>query len=327
MKITFINYNFQKIQAAEAFVGLAEAYADIVADSQSVAISLLESGDNASKTQNWLVQIILQAGDAPAFMAVVDAKFKVEHPAFEFSQIIDIIENKDWLGENRKSFPPIKLGRFYIHHLADERDRKPSLIDLSITATTAFGTGNHPTTKLCLQQLETLKKQKFSPESMVDIGCGTGILAIAAQKLWQNTLNSNIAVDIEADAVSITKNNIVKNKLLSKIKAFTGAGLPIYKIKPNQYFDLAVANILVNPLIELAPIIARRMRPKSVLILSGITLNQVRKVKNHYCNHGFTHCKTTINSGWAQITLVKRLAPIQAPKLFSSQHKIMPWII
>lgn len=192
------------------------------------------------------------------------------------------VEERDWVRESLKHLKPIQAGRFLLYGSHDRDQRKPCRINLEIDAGLAFGTGHHGTTLGCLQALTDLLKIT-QPRRILDLGCGTGILAIAAAK---HTRNRVLASDIDPVATHTTRENAKRNAARSLIKTVTATGLHHIEIKRQAPFDLVLANILAGPLVALAPGIAGVVSQKGKIILSGLLHRQERRIIAAYRTQG-----------------------------------------
>jgi ribosomal protein L11 methyltransferase len=170
----------------------------------------------------------------------------------------------DWLAENRKSFPPVRVGRFYIHRTHHDRPPAGGRIAIRLDASLAFGSGTHASTQGVLLALDALARlRRF--RRILDLGTGSGILAIAAAKLWPARV---VATDIDPPSVRMTRENASANGVAPRIAAHLGPGL---RAMPRGLrFDLVLANIQVRPLTSMAPAIRRRIEPGAYVILSGL---------------------------------------------------------
>ncbi len=170
----------------------------------------------------------------------------------------------DWLAENRKSFPPVRVGRFYIHRSHHDRPPRDGRVAIRLDASLAFGSGTHASTQGVLLALDALARHhRF--RRVLDLGTGSGILAVAAAKLWPARI---VATDIEANSVRMTRENAAANGVAARIAAHLGPGLRA--VPRAARFDLVLANIQVRPLTSMAPAIRRRMRPGAYVALSGL---------------------------------------------------------
>jgi ribosomal protein L11 methyltransferase len=170
----------------------------------------------------------------------------------------------DWLAENRKSFPPVRIARFYIHRSHHDRPPADGRVAIRLDASLAFGSGTHASTQGVLLALDALaRRRRF--RRILDLGTGSGILAIAAAKLWPARI---VATDIDPASVRMTRENAAANGVAARIAALAGPGLR--PVPRRARFDLVLANIQVRPLVSLAPAIRRRIRPGAYVILSGL---------------------------------------------------------
>jgi len=209
------------------------------------------------------------------------------------------IIQKNWLNINRQSFPVINIERFYIYGSHIRKNHSVYKIPIKINASTAFGTGSHATTKCCLQAINYLS-QRFSPKNILDYGCGTGILGIASKKVFKKS--KVIFVDIDEDAVKLSKKNIELNHIKVNGVYLTNSFFETKYIK-NNYYNLIFANILFMPLFKLAPVFKKIIKPNSFLILSGLLKQQIPYVINRYNNFGFIEEKKIISEEWGSVIM------------------------
>ena len=179
---------------------------------------------------------------------------------------VALLPDQDWIKLSQEGLPPVRAGRFFVYGAHDEGKVPPGVIPIRIEAGLAFGTGHHETTALCLAALSDLaKRRRFA--NVLDLGCGTGLLAIGAAKLWRKRV---IASDIDRVAVEVTRENARANGEAPLVRAVTADGLDLAALAARAPYDLIVANILAGPLTQLAPQIARALAPRGVLVLSGL---------------------------------------------------------
>lgn len=215
--------------------------------------------------------------------------------------LLETLPARDWLAENRKSFPPLELGSFYIygsHH--EDLSLPSSKICLHIDAATAFGTGQHATTQGCLLLLESLKGAPI--KNGLDVGTGTGILARAGVRFLNIPF---VAVDIDADAVAMAAENVIKNKLKDQIQVGFSDGADTSLVKDHAPYDLIFANILAEPLIQLAPDLTAQAADQGILILSGLMNHQAQSVSEAYVAQGWTPSSSHVDGDWSSL-LMKR---------------------
>lgn len=214
-----------------------------------------------------------------------------------FPMVAHDLEDKDWVRAWMDNFKPIKCGkRLWICPSwckVDESDAITVMLDPGL----AFGTGTHPTTFLCLRFLDGLESQgALSGKQVLDYGCGSGILAIAALKLGANEA---FGVDIDPQALIASKDNAERNNVVDKLKLFDGGDKRIPKC------PVVVANILAGPLAELEPNIAALCEQGGKLALSGILESQLDEVIAAYEND-FTIDSTDVLEGWGLITATRK---------------------
>lgn len=216
--------------------------------------------------------------------------------------MIEPLPNKDWLAENRLSFKPLIAGAFYIYASHSTEPLPSDKICLQIDASTAFGTGHHGTTQGCLEALTHLKQQGYTFQKALDVGTGTGILAMATAKLFHVSV---IATDNDPQAVQKAHENLLINTCQSQILLLEDSTLTHPQILQNKPFELITANILANTLITLAPDLTHLTTKGSIIILSGILTEQAEHVLNAFSDHGFSAIHTITLNDWA--TLVVQL--------------------
>ena len=225
------------------------------------ALSSFEEG------KGWRMETIAEAKPR---VAEVRAALK----PFGITAVIDKVPQKNWVLESRKGLPPLKAGPFFIHGEHD-RDKRPKKgIALEIDAGMAFGTGRHETTMGCLKALLRLKKT-LKAKRILDVGTGTGILAFAAWHLYQQPV---VAGDNDKDAVRVAKENAAINGLKKHVRIVSSDGYKAKVIRDHAPYDLVTANILANPLIMLAPDLARNLARNGRAVLSGLMNEQAKDV-------------------------------------------------
>jgi ribosomal protein L11 methyltransferase len=186
---------------------------------------------------------------------------------------IEPLPDTDWVAQSLEGLAPVRAGRFLVHGSHDSQ-LPPGGVRLEITAGTAFGTGHHETTRGCLLAADWWLK-RHRPRRILDMGSGTGVLAIAAAKVSRARA---LAVDIDPEAVRVTRDNARLNGTCDLVRA--ALALPV----ADRPYDLIFANILAGPLVELAGELASRLERGGALILSGLMAGQERQVAAAYRN-------------------------------------------
>jgi ribosomal protein L11 methyltransferase len=205
-----------------------------------------------------------------------------ERPALHGAWTWEELPDKDWVAENQRSFRPFQVGPFWVHpsHVAD--GMPPGLIALRIDAGLAFGTGTHATTRGCLEMLATLDPAET--KNTVDVGSGSGILAIAAAKLWKRPV---IGGDNDAEAVGVAIENAALNGVAPLCRFFTSVGVEAPELSKPAPYDLIIANILAGPLMTLAASFAPAVRSGGRVLLSGLLVEQAALMLSTYKLRGF----------------------------------------
>jgi len=193
--------------------------------------------------------------------------------------IVVPVETRDWLAENRAAFPPLHIGRFWIYGSHVTQPQPPASLPLLIDAALAFGSGTHPTTEGCLRAMQMIRNS--APRRLLDMGCGSAILAMAGARLWPSC--QIVAVDNNPVAVRVAARNRALNAISpAKMRLAVSHGFGSRIVCNQAPYDLVLANILAGPLSRMAPDLVPRLAPDSWLILSGILNRQARSVEVAY---------------------------------------------
>ncbi|MCZ2328655.1 50S ribosomal protein L11 methyltransferase [Bartonella sp. F02] len=212
---------------------------------------------------------------------------------------MEVLPDIDWVQQSLEGLKPIHAGPFFLHGSHSREDIPPHMLSIEIEASQAFGTGHHGTTSGCLEMITKVMHNE-NPKNALDLGTGSGVLAIGIAMLKPITI---LASDIDPIAVQVAQHNITLNGVEKYVTAITAPGLHHEKIASHAPFDLIVANILANPLIELAPEITQIMQKNGSIILSGILEEQHDNVLNVYIKHGLKHIETYHRQGWVTLHL------------------------
>ena len=207
----------------------------------------------------------------------------------------------DWVAENQKSFQPIVAGRFFVHPTHYEGAIPPGATALAIDAGPAFGTGSHGSTIGCLRALEWLSRRP--PRGRIlDLGCGTGILALAIAKRWRRKV---LAADIDPDAVATAQKNVTLNRATPFVRTVRSDGLASGPVARQGPYGLIVANILARPLVDMAADIRRCIAPGGTVVLSGFTQNQENGVRAAYQRRDYHLARKEGSDGWTTFVLTR----------------------
>ena len=219
---------------------------------------------------------------------------------FTFSDVPD----QDWVSHVQRNLPPVEAGRFFLFGNHDAHKVPKSSIGLLIEASMAFGTGQHGTTKGCLLVLNDLIAEGVSPKKIIDIGCGTAVLAMAAAKIWDETI---IASDIDPTAVAVTKINLISNKLEQKVSCIQSKGFSHPSISEEGPYDLIFANILKGPLIDMVPEFSEHCAFGGTIILSGLLIEQYDEVLRAYIRAGFKLIQKKSLGEWMTLRMQREI--------------------
>ena len=218
-----------------------------------------------------------------------------DHPGVKVK--VSVLADADWLAMSLSGLPPVEAGRFFVYGAHDQGRVPPSAVSLKIDAGAAFGTGHHGTTVGCLIAYDDLlKRERF--ERVLDVGCGTGVLAIAAAKTGSRVA---VGTDIDAPSVRIANENAKLNQ--SNASFVHASGLNDRKVRQHGPYDLVFANILAPPLVSLSQDIKMALRIGGVAILSGLLRTQERRVTAAYVSRGFRLERRIRRDAWSALVL------------------------
>lgn len=260
------------------------------------------------KNAPWIFEWIFQEEPAADNLNAQLSDFAAAHgftlPEFSMTDwLIEAVPDIDWLENSYKQFPPFSIGPFFIYGSHYNEAPPAGQIPLQIDAATAFGSGEHGTTKGCILAMLDLKEDGVCPWNVLDMGTGSGILALAAWKLWQTPV---LAVDNDAEAVRVAALHQEINGVASGAAAMicaAGEGFAAPVVQEKKPFDLIIANILAGPLCDMALDLAAVSDENGYVILSGILTEQAEKVLQSYEPHGLRLVKRYDIGEWSTLTL------------------------
>lgn len=253
---------------------LVPAFADALGD-EAAAVSTFELEEGGA----WLIEATTHEepnrAELLARVAVLAAAFGIDEPEL----IIEDLPPIDWVSHSYQGFPPIHAGRYFIHGSHHTGTVPKGSVSLLVDAATAFGTGEHGSTNGCLRALDRLAKRhkvrRTGKGGILDMGCGSGILAIAATKTWKVPV---VAVDIDEEAVRVTRVNAGLNGVGKRIRAQGGDGYRTPIVGRHAPYRLITANILARPLARMAPKLRRVLAKGGYAVLAGLLARQERHV-------------------------------------------------
>ncbi len=213
----------------------------------------------------------------------------------------DTVEAKDWVKATLEELVPVRAGRFIVHGHHDRARIPPNKLGIEIEAALAFGTGHHGTTRGCLLLLDEVLKA-YLPRRVLDLGTGTGVLAIAAAKALQIKV---LASDIDPLSVRVAQENARLNGTGDLVETIQATGLSAPHFAERGPFDLVLANILANPLRQMATPMARHLAPSALVILSGLLPHQAQSVIAAYRARGLVLKRHIQIEGWSSLLMRK----------------------
>lgn len=274
--------------AAEA---LAEACEDLTAEPVGNGVFEIEDGSD-----RWEVGVYFT--EAPDEVAL--ALLAAAHGAQPF--VVSELPEVDWVAHVRRELSSVEAGRFFVHGSHDA-DKVPEGAEaLCIEAAMAFGTGHHDTTRGCLLALDRMISAGETPHRIADIGCGTAVLAMAAARVLPGVV---LASDIDPVAVETAQANVLANGLAGRVECLLAEGFGHPLLHDAGPYDLVFANILKQPLIELAPDMARHLAPGGQAILSGILTAQGDEVVAAYDRAGIALVRREDLGDWTTLVVRK----------------------
>jgi ribosomal protein L11 methyltransferase len=211
----------------------------------------------------------------------------------------DIVEARDWVKTTLEELAPVRAGRFIVHGRHDRSNIPPNKLGIEIEAALAFGTGHHGTTRGCLLLLDHVLKA-WRPRRVLDVGTGTGVLAIAAAKALRVNV---LASDIDPLSVRVARDNARLNDSRNCVTTIEATGFAAPQFANRGPFDLVLANILANPLRQMATEMAGHLAPSALVILSGLLPHQAQSVIAAYRVRGLVLQRHLQIEGWSSLLM------------------------
>lgn len=216
---------------------------------------------------------------------------------------LDRLPDLDWVAESQKSLPPVVAGRFRIKGSHVTEPAPPGALDLLIEANAAFGTGHHETTRGCLLALQDIAKRRPAARDVspvLDMGCGSGVLAMAAAKLWPCRV---LGVDNDAPSIRVARDNLRANAVADRVTLLHADGFRDARVRRRGPYGLILANILAEPLCRMAEDVRRHLAPDGLAVLSGLLTRQEREVIARYRAAGLVLERRYRLADWSTLVL------------------------
>lgn len=249
------------------------------------------------KKDIWEASVYMMAADEAEVRPRIEEALKETFP--DAALLREVIPDVDWVVKSLEGLKPVRAGRFLVHGSHDRDKVRSGDIAIEIDAGQAFGTGHHGTTAGCLEVIDRVLRAR-TVRNALDLGTGSGVLAIAVRKLRNIPV---LATDIDPIAVRVAAENVRRNGITSGISTVTAPGFHSTAFSEHGPFDLIIANILARPLIKMAPQIVTNLAPGGSVILSGILASQRWKVLAAYNGAKLRHVRTIWRNGWVTIHL------------------------
>ncbi len=266
-------------------------------DPTETAVSAFEAEDGSAEPP-WFVEVFFaEPPDEAAILELVGPVLGADVKGAVFTAV----GARDWVAASLEGLKPVRAGRFLVHGAHDRHLAKVNDVAIEIEAGLAFGTGHHGTTAGCLLAIDRRLRVR-RPRHVLDIGTGTGVLALGVAKHMRMRV---VAGDIDPIAVEVTRDNAALNGARGLLDLYVGPGVRHAKANRPRRFDLVIANILARPLMRLSRDVARVLSADGVLILSGLLIKDVPGVLAAYRLQGLALASRSEREGWATLMLTR----------------------
>lgn len=249
------------------------------------------------KNDVWEASVYMLADEEEAIRARLEDLFSADFAELEIQR--EVLPDIDWIAKSLEGLKPVRAGRFIVHGSHDRDKVRVNDLAIEIEAGQAFGTGHHGTTAGCLEVIGEVVRSR-TVRNALDLGTGSGVLAIAVRKLKRVPV---LATDIDPIAVAVAEGNARSNGIVEGIEFRVAPGFHSTAFGEYGPFDLIIANILARPLMKMAPQLVAHLAPGGSVILSGILASQRWKVIAAYNGAGLAHVRTIWRNGWVTIHL------------------------
>ncbi|MBS4047564.1 MAG: 50S ribosomal protein L11 methyltransferase [Alphaproteobacteria bacterium] len=282
-------------------VDLVPAAEDLLAEA-GIAVSSYEvTKPGVAMSPDWRVQVLF---DAPPDQKEWRKRLKDVAAGLDIPATIRFthLPAQDWVRHTNKLNAPVHAGRFFLYGAHDAGQIPPGRLGILLDAGLAFGTGRAPSTYGCLQAIDDLCRVR-APRNMLDMGTGSGVLAMAAAKAGARAV---LAADIDPVATDVTRDNVKLNGLSQRVAAITASRPDDPRLTAAGPYELVVANILAGPLCHMATGLARLVASNGHLVLSGLLAKEERLIVARYRATGLTLARRIPREGWHTLVFRRR---------------------
>ena len=288
-------------QSGETFVARVTAEEPIARRISDLLADLLDPDYSAvsvfETTAGWTAEAVFRRDHDRVLIRQIVERFGVSGP-LTFSTVAE----RDWVAASLEGLAPVSAGRFVLHGSHDRARVRANQIGIEIEAALAFGTGHHGTTRGCLLAFDTIRKRTSSTRAwrVLDIGTGTGVLAIAAARALHITVQAS---DIDPMAVAVSRDNARLNRVAARVTPFVASGAGAHRLKRAGPYDVIFANILEGPLRRMSAPAARLLAPAGHIILSGLLPGHANGVIAAYRRQGLALESRLTLEGWVTLSM------------------------
>lgn len=282
------------VTTTEALAGEILDLMTVCFGEEDLAIATTEVDE---KNDVWEASVYMLADEEEAIRTRLEDLFSADFADLEIQR--EVLPDIDWIAKSLEGLKPVRAGRFIVHGSHDRDKVRVNDLAIEIEAGQAFGTGHHGTTAGCLEVIGDVVRSR-TVRNALDLGTGSGVLAIAVRKLKRVPV---LATDIDPIAVAVAEGNARSNGIVEGIEFRVAPGFHSTAFGEYGPFDLIIANILARPLMKMAPQLVAHLAPGGSVILSGILASQRWKVIAAYNGAGLAHVRTIWRNGWVTIHL------------------------
>lgn len=241
----------------------------------------------------------LKAAETEENMLDAAARCNIALPSYK----IELLQSDDWLTENVIKFAPVEEECFCVYGIHEKNIDTYGRIGIRVSAATAFGS-EHQTTRGCLRALAEINRLSGERKNILDVGTGSGVLALAALKLWKNA--QAVAVDIDTESVAVARQNAADNGVDDRILVLEGDGYKLDEVRKKAPYEVIFANILARPLIAMAPDMAKYLKKGGYAVISGFIDEQTDWVLDEHKKYGLETVKIYEIDNWRVALLEKK---------------------